>query len=56
MEEWFPRVELEPNFYYPQEDRLFEWTKKHSIQWNVAMPSYIIGAVCSLKSRLINYC
>ena len=45
MEEWFPRTELEPNFYHQQEDFLFEWCQKHSIDWIVAMPSYIIGAV-----------
>ena len=51
MEEWAPRVTLEPNFYHQQEDRLFEWCKKHSIHWNIAMPSYIIGAVS--RARLI---
>ncbi|KAK3045450.1 hypothetical protein LTS18_013800 [Coniosporium uncinatum] len=40
-----PRVTLEPNFYYPQEDYLFEYCKKHSIGWNVARPSFILGAV-----------
>lgn len=33
-----PRVELEPNFYYPQEDLLFEHCKKHSIHWNILCP------------------
>lgn len=40
-----PRVDLEPNFYYPQEDLLFEWCKKHDIGWNIICPAWIIGAV-----------
>ncbi|KAF4458447.1 nad dependent epimerase dehydratase family [Fusarium albosuccineum] len=38
-----PRVTLESNFYYPQEDLLFEFCQKHSISWNVVRPSFIIG-------------
>ena len=44
-EEDDPRVLIEPNFYYPQEDYLFEYCKKHGIGWNVARPSFILGAV-----------
>lgn len=40
-----PRVELEPNFYYPQEDLLFEHCKKNGIHWNIICPAWIIGAV-----------
>jgi hypothetical protein len=45
QEESDPRVLLEPNFYYPQEDFLFDYCKKHGIHWNVARPSFILGAV-----------
>lgn len=39
-----PRVTLDPNFYYPQEDALFEWCKKHpGTHWNVICPAWIIG-------------
>lgn len=40
-----PRVLLESNFYYPQEDLLFQYCKDTGIEWNVIRPSYIIGAV-----------
>lgn len=40
-----PRVLLEPNFYYPQEDALWAWCDKHQVEWNVIRPSWIIGAV-----------
>ncbi|RVX69025.1 hypothetical protein B0A52_08092 [Exophiala mesophila] len=40
-----PRVLLEPNFYYAQEDSLWDWCRQRSISWNIAMPSYIVGAV-----------
>lgn len=40
-----PRVELEPNFYYPQEDLLFEYSKTTGCGWNIAMPGPITGAV-----------
>ncbi|KAL2350176.1 NAD dependent epimerase/dehydratase family protein-like protein [Cryomyces antarcticus] len=45
QEESDPRVMLEPNFYYPQEDYLWSYCEKHSIGWNVARPSFILGAV-----------
>jgi hypothetical protein len=45
QEETAPRVTLEPNFYYPQEDFLWDFCKKQGIEWNVAMPSFILGAV-----------
>lgn len=41
-----PRVTLEPNFYHPQEDHLFEYCKTHpNVAWNVICPAWIIGAV-----------
>ncbi|KAH6684350.1 hypothetical protein B0J14DRAFT_572673 [Halenospora varia] len=39
-----PRVHFQPNFYYAQEDILFEYCKKNSVKWNVGRPSGIIGA------------
>lgn len=47
-----PRVELENNFYYPQEDLLFAYCKETGAQWNVVRPSYIIGAV---RDNLLNH-
>lgn len=44
-EEWDPRVTLEPNFYYSQEDYLWSYCEKHDIGWNVVMPAGILGAV-----------
>ncbi|CAK7235566.1 hypothetical protein SBRCBS47491_009336 [Sporothrix bragantina] len=40
-----PRIEVEPNFYYPQEDALSAFCKETGSTWNVVRPSYIIGAV-----------
>ncbi|KAK5274519.1 hypothetical protein LTR99_004773 [Exophiala xenobiotica] len=47
-----PRVLLENNFYYPQEDLLFDYCRRNSAQWNVVRPSYIIGAV---RDNLLNH-
>src|SRR6266498_3662091 len=40
-----PRITLEPNFYYDQEDYLWDYCKKHGMDWNICMPSFILGAV-----------
>ncbi|KAH8697578.1 hypothetical protein BGW36DRAFT_407565 [Talaromyces proteolyticus] len=40
-----PRISLESNFYYPQEDALFDYCQNTGVGWNVVRPSYIIGAV-----------
>lgn len=45
QEESDPRVELEPNFYYPQEDLLFNYSKTTGCGWSVCMPGPITGAV-----------
>ncbi|KAH8655857.1 hypothetical protein BX600DRAFT_526311 [Xylariales sp. PMI_506] len=45
QEETDPRVTLEPNFYYTQEDYLWDYCSRHDIEWNVCMPSFILGAV-----------
>jgi hypothetical protein len=53
QEETAPRVTLEPNFYYPQEDYLWDFCKKHQINWNVCMPSGILGAVPDAAMNLV---
>jgi hypothetical protein len=36
-----PRVTLEPNFYYPQEDMLWEYCRQNpGIGWNVIRPAW----------------
>ncbi|KAJ5263935.1 hypothetical protein N7478_011540 [Penicillium angulare] len=40
-----PRITLEDNFYYPQEDALERYCNDTGAAWNVVRPSYIIGAV-----------
>ncbi|KAF2770451.1 hypothetical protein EJ03DRAFT_373791 [Teratosphaeria nubilosa] len=41
-----PRVEIEPNFYYPQEDLLYQYCQDHpGTHWNIVCPAWIIGAV-----------
>ncbi|KAL4912914.1 hypothetical protein BDW62DRAFT_215985 [Aspergillus aurantiobrunneus] len=44
-EESDPRVHLEPNFYYNQEDLLTEFADHHGISWVTTRPSWIPGAV-----------
>lgn len=45
LEESDPRVELEPNFYYPQEDSLYRYCHEEGVGWNILMPCAILGAV-----------
>lgn len=45
QEESDPRVTLEPNFYYNQEDVLFAYCKANNVGWTVGMPGPILGAV-----------
>jgi hypothetical protein len=40
-----PRITLEPNFYYTQEDALWEYCEREKVGWNVCMPGPILGAV-----------
>ncbi|KAI9818197.1 MAG: hypothetical protein M1827_000822 [Pycnora praestabilis] len=40
-----PRVTIEPNFYYVQEDLLFAHYANTPTQWNIIRPSFILGAV-----------
>ncbi|KAF2659927.1 NAD dependent epimerase/dehydratase family protein-like protein [Lophiostoma macrostomum CBS 122681] len=53
QEEHHPRITLEPNFYYPQEDYLFDFCATHSITYNVCMPSFILGAVPDAAMNLV---
>lgn len=45
QEETDPRVELEPNFYYPQEDLVWEYCKETGAGYSIHMPGPIVGAV-----------
>lgn len=40
-----PRVQIDRNFYYEQEDVLSNYCQSVGAAWNVARPSYIVGAV-----------
>lgn len=44
-EETCPRVSLEPNFYYVQEDFVKAWADKYNSSWITTRPSHIAGAV-----------
>lgn len=45
---------LEPNFYYPQEKLLFDYCKANSVDWNIAMPAWIIGAVNNAQMNALH--
>ncbi|KAH6699958.1 hypothetical protein BKA64DRAFT_714247 [Cadophora sp. MPI-SDFR-AT-0126] len=47
-----PRVTLEENFYYRQQDMLSDWCKTSNVRWNVARPSIVDGAV---QGSSLNY-
>ena len=51
-----PRVDyLEPNFYYPQEDLLFQWCKDHpGSNWNIICPAWIIGATTNAAMNALH--
>ncbi|KAG9187337.1 hypothetical protein G6011_05208 [Alternaria panax] len=53
QEETAPRVTLEPNFYYSQEDSLWDFCKKQDIGWNICMPSGILGAVPDAAMNIV---
>ena len=48
-----PRVTLESNFYYAQEDILFEYSKTTSVPWNVTRPAAIIGTVKTAAMNIV---
>ena len=45
QEETDPGFHSEPNFYFPQEDFVWEWSRANKTHWNVTRPGFIIGAV-----------
>ncbi|KAI8952902.1 hypothetical protein F4801DRAFT_599373 [Xylaria longipes] len=47
-----PRVTLDDNFYYTQEDILSAYCQAVGARWNVTRPSYIVGAV---RDGLLNH-
>ena len=48
-----PRVNTAPNFYFTQEDLLFDWVKKNNSTWNVTRPGYILGAVENAAMNIV---
>nr|RBQ89231.1 hypothetical protein FVER53263_09975 [Fusarium verticillioides] len=52
QEEDDPRVTLEPNFYYHQEDALMQFARDHDIGWNTTRPASIPGAVTDAAMNL----
>lgn len=54
MEESDPRFLAEPNFYFPQEDLLWKWSKENATEWNVTRPCFIIGAVREASMNIAN--
>lgn len=52
-EETDPRIDLEPNLYYTQHDILAAFCSKHSIGWNSAYPSFVIGATPDSSQTLL---
>jgi nucleoside-diphosphate-sugar epimerase len=44
---------LAPNFYYPQEDILFEYCKTNDVCWNVIRPAWIIGAATNSQMNAL---
>ena len=47
------RLDLEPNLYYTQHDILAAFCVKHSIAWNSALPSFVIGAALDSSQSLL---
>lgn len=44
-QEWDPLINIEPNFYFYQEEKLSAYCKTNSVGYDVVMPSSILGAV-----------
>lgn len=49
-----PRRSIEPNFYYPQEDKLFAYCKATGADWNIICPAWIIGAVSNATMNALH--
>ncbi len=54
QEESDPRVEFEANFYYSQEDLVWEYCKATGCGWNICMPGPILGKSSRIDGR--RYC
>lgn len=53
LTEGAPRVELEPNFYYTQEDLLAKYVSTHpGTGYNVTMPQWILSAVANTNMTI----
>lgn len=53
LTEGAPRVELEPNFYYTQEDILAKYVDTHpGTAYNVTMPQWILSAVANTNMTI----
>jgi hypothetical protein len=52
-EESDPRITLEPNLYYSQEDMLRKYCQKHGIHWNIGLPSFILAAPMDSAQSLL---
>lgn len=48
-----PRLHLEPNFYYSQQDILSAFCSTHSIAWNASYPMFVIGAAADSNQSLL---
>lgn len=56
MDEADPRhdeINLEKNFYFPQEDFLYEYSRKNDSTWVVTRPCFILGAVETAAMNII---
>lgn len=48
-----PRVAGDMNFYYTQEDILFNHCKGSQTQWNVTRPGWVLGAVTDAAMNIV---
>jgi len=53
MDEADPRHGIEGNFYFPQEDFLYEYCRKNDSTWVVTRPCFILGAVEGAAMNII---
>lgn len=53
MEEDDPRYTRQPNFYFAQEDVLFDWCGRHGVGWNVTRPGFIVGAAPEASMNIV---
>ncbi|RDW63746.1 hypothetical protein BP6252_11291 [Coleophoma cylindrospora] len=45
--------DLQPNFYYGQEEALWKYCRENNAGWNVIRPAWIIGAVCNAQMNAL---